>query len=744
MSISSALKAHWPTGRTLSLGVAIILMVGANAVSYVSQQELMEAARAVDHSHQVLYQTEKLLSNVKDIGNGLRLHLATGDRRHLERSDEAISSLPNDLTDLGSLVADNPLHRQRLDSLRPLIDERLAWLNRLIETGRSQGVAALTDAETQVGRDQMERIRELVGAMTAEETDLNRIRVQTAQYRARVLGLVQIGVTAVSLAVITVLFLQMFRDVQRRRVAETALKDLNTTLENRVSERTKQAEDSELRYRNVVDLIQEAIWIHVDGKVIFANPSAARLFAAGTPEGLIGRDAVSLVHPEDRNRAAERTRDLRAGPHSVPVIEMKLQAVDGTTRTAEIHAVSFREAGKVHVMASARDVTALREAESQLRQAQKMESVGQLTGGVAHDFNNLLTVIIGNLDVAVDRVSADLRSLIESSLRAAERGSAMIKQMLAFSRRQVLTPDTVNLNEMTSGMHDLLSRTLGEHIEIEMKLAPNLWLAFADRGQVESALLNLAVNARDAMAEGGKLTIETGNVHLDEDYAARNAEVTPGDYAMLAVTDTGCGMALDVVERAFEPFFTTKRIGSGSGLGLSMIYGFAKQSGGHLKIYSEVGHGTTVRLYLPRGSAPTETIAAPLPIPVSQTRGGETILVVEDDADVRAYVVGQLKGMGYDIIEAADGPQAEKVLQSETPIDLLFTDVVMPGGMTGRKLAEQAKAHRPRLKTLFTSGYTENSIIHQGKLDPGVHLLSKPYRRQELARKIREVLDELG
>jgi CheY-like chemotaxis protein len=274
-----------------------------------------------------------------------------------------------------------------------------------------------------------------------------------------------------------------------------------------------------------------------------------------------------------------------------------------------------------------------------------------------------------------------------------------------------------------------------------MALHAGAWPTLADKGQVESALLNLAINARDAMSGGGKLTIETGNVHLDEDYAAGNPEVAPGDYAMLAVTDTGTGMPPEVIARAFEPFFTTKGVGKGTGLGLSMIYGFAKQSGGHLKIYSEVGHGTTVRLYLPRQGAGQAAAAVPRSVPSDNPRGGESILVVEDDPLVRNLVARQLRDLGYRVIEAADGPKARKILDSEQPIDLMLTDVVMPGGMTGRELAELALRQRPSLKTLYTSGYTEDSIAHQGKLDPGVNFLSKPFRRQDLALKVRAVLD---
>jgi CheY-like chemotaxis protein len=274
-----------------------------------------------------------------------------------------------------------------------------------------------------------------------------------------------------------------------------------------------------------------------------------------------------------------------------------------------------------------------------------------------------------------------------------------------------------------------------------MKAHPPLWTARADKGQVENALLNLTVNARDAMPAGGKLTIETANVHLDEDYAAHSTEVTPGDYVMLAVTDTGKGMSAEVLDHAFEPFFTTKEVGKGSGLGLSMIYGFAKQSGGHVKIYSEIDHGTTVRLYLPRQSTAVATAAAAMAAQSDHPRGGEMILVVEDNADVRIFVVRYLRDLGYHVVEAKDGPSALGVLDEPAPIDLLVTDVIMPGGMTGRQLSDEANRRRPGLKTLFISGYTKDSFVHQGKLNPEVNFLSKPFRRRDLALKVREVLD---
>jgi len=476
-------------------------------------------------------------------------------------------------------------------------------------------------------------------------------------------------------------------------------------------------------------------------RFIYWNKAAERIFGFRFEE-VSGQQPFGLITPAAAQPQVEGMfRELAAGRHEIDATAGNMTK-DGRKILCEWHDMPLHDAENRFsgILAMCQDVSERHATEERLRQSEKMNAVGQLTGGVAHDFNNLLTVVIGNLDLAMDRVQPELRPTVEDALRAAERGAALVRQMLAFSRRQTLIAETLDLNHVVAGMEQMLRRTLGEDVEIEMRLATPLWTALADRAQVESALLNLAINARDAMPAGGKLTIETDNAHLDQDYAARNSEVAPGDYVALAVTDTGTGMTPDVLGHAFEPFFTTKEVGKGTGLGLSMIYGFAKQSRGHVKIYSEVGHGTTVRLYLPRKTA-ADDAAAPATAGRPHSRGSETILVVEDDADVRAFVGGQLRELGYRVIEAADGPQAQQILDSDQPIDLLFTDVVMPGGMTGRQLADAARVRRPSLKAVFTSGYTENSIVHQGKLDKGVSFLSKPFRRQDLALKVRETLD---
>ena len=391
----------------------------------------------------------------------------------------------------------------------------------------------------------------------------------------------------------------------------------------------------------------------------------------------------------------------------------------------------------------------LAEAEDALRQSQKMDAVGQLTGGIAHDFNNLLTVIIGGLEqmerslqgVDDGALVARLRRSREMAMQASQRAATLTARLLAFSRRQPLDPRPVDANRLVTGLADMLARTLGEQVRLEVVTAPGLWLSHADVNELENTILNLTVNARDAMPEGGRLTIETGNTFLDEDYVASIPEpVAPGQYVMIAVTDTGVGMDEETRERVFEPFFTTKAVGHGTGLGLSQVYGFIRQSNGHVRIYSEVGHGTTVKLYLPRQTA-TARSERDAPRVDRSLGGNETVLVVEDHDDLRSYSVGVLTELGYQVLEASDGPAALKLLESCAAVDLLFTDVVLPNGMDGRALADAARRLRPELKVLFTTGYSRNAIVHNGRLDPGVQLVSKPFTFEALASKVRAVLD---
>jgi signal transduction histidine kinase/ActR/RegA family two-component response regulator len=388
-----------------------------------------------------------------------------------------------------------------------------------------------------------------------------------------------------------------------------------------------------------------------------------------------------------------------------------------------------------------------REAEDMLRHSQKMEAIGQLTGGVAHDFNNLLTIISGNLEIAErnlqswdDTSRERLSRVIAHAASGAQRAATLTQRLLAFARRQPLDPKLTNVNLLLAGMSDFFQRTLGETIDLEFVGAAGLWPVEVDPSQMEAAILNLVVNARDAMASPGKLTIETSNAFVDANYALQNADLPVGQYVLVCVSDNGSGMPRDVLEKAFDPFFTTKQPGQGTGLGLSQVYGFVKQSGGHVKIYSEIGEGTTVKVYLPRASA-TGAAAIPHHGAVVGSAGHESILVVEDEAEVRSYLVETLRGLNYSVHAAADGRAAIAMFDSSPfKIDLLLTDIVMPG-INGRQLAEQLERRQPGLKVLFMTGYSRNAIVHQGRLDPGVSLLQKPLNRSMLASGIRDVLD---
>lgn len=392
------------------------------------------------------------------------------------------------------------------------------------------------------------------------------------------------------------------------------------------------------------------------------------------------------------------------------------------------------------------------EAEATLRQSQKIETVGQLTGGIAHDFNNMLTVIMGNLDTVKRRVNklkgADgLTGPIEAALQGTRNAAKLTHRLLAFARQQPLEPETISLNALISGMADMMARTVGEQIKIETVLGAGVWSVFADTNQLENTLANLIVNARDAMPSGGKLTVETSNTHFDEHYAGKFGDLKPGQYVLLSVTDEGTGIPADKLERIFEPFFTTKDVGKGTGLGLAMVHGFVKQSGGHIRVYSELGQGTTIKIYLPRHSerATINVIPEERKLPdskeVPRARRGETVLVVEDDAGVRDYAVSVLEDLGYRVITAEDGTLGLAAFKSARRVDLLFTDVVLGGALNGRQLADAIKALVPKLPVLFTTGFSRNAIFHQGRLDADVELLNKPYTMLQLGRKVRAVID---
>jgi PAS domain S-box-containing protein len=521
--------------------------------------------------------------------------------------------------------------------------------------------------------------------------------------------------------------------------AESALKQVNEILA-----------DNEAAARTIIETAHDAV-IQMDdaGKVLEWNPQAETVFGWRREEAL-GKKLSSLVVPEETRSLHESglARFLLTGKSNIlnKRIEITAATRSGKEITVELTVTAQRRKQGYVFNAFARDLTAKIAIESQLRQAQKMEAVGQLTGGVAHDFNNLLAVIIGSLDGLDDMLKGKPRAKILAgmALKAALRGADLTRQLLVFSRRQTLQPTSFDLNERVAATMELLKRTIGGAIDIKFLPGPDLWPVVADPTQLEAALTNLSINARDAMLKGGSLIIETANKSLGKQYQAENPDVTPGDYVMLVVSDTGTGMQREILDRVFEPFFTTKDEGKGTGLGLSMVYGFAKQSHGHVKIYSEPGHGTAVRLYLPRSKDAAVLPASEQPLEADKSSPPATILVVEDNSDVRAVAVRQLTELGYKVVEAPSGKAALDILKEDGHhIDLLFTDVVMPGGMTGDILASEARATRPGLKVLFTSGFPQATAMQGGGQAVEIvqgSMLSKPYRKYELARRVRETL----
>jgi PAS domain S-box-containing protein len=505
------------------------------------------------------------------------------------------------------------------------------------------------------------------------------------------------------------------------------------------SKQTQSALSREIEERQRIFETSQDLILVTDsvGNLVQVSPSVAQILGY-EPEEMVGHSAVEFIHPDDLDSTRQEMRAARRG-QQVRSFEARYPHKDGRVITLNWMG-SWSEPVRRHFFIG-RDLTDKRAAEAQMRQAQKMDAIGQLTGGVAHDFNNILTVITGTIGILAEAVAdrPELVSIAKLIDDAAERGAQLTKHLLAFARKQPLQPLEIDINSLILEAAKLLHPTLGEHIEISPKLSDDAWPTLVDPSQLTTAVLNLALNARDAMPRGGKLTLETDNVHLDEDYASMNSEVVSGDYVMVAVSDTGTGIPAALMEKVFDPFFTTKEVGKGTGLGLSMVFGFVKQSGGHVKIYSEEGHGTTVRIYLPRSSGQGQT-ALDL-MSTTEVKGGhETVLVVEDDALVRNYVMTQVASLGYATLEAANATDALKIIEDGAHIDLLFTDVIMPGPMNGRQLVDEALKRRPSLKTLFTSGYTENAILHHGRLDEGVLLLAKPYRKPELARMIRVAL----
>jgi signal transduction histidine kinase/DNA-binding response OmpR family regulator len=654
-----------------------------------------------------------LLDTLRDAETGQRGYLLTLRPEYLDPYWAALADYPRMLDDLDRLIRSSPWLRGPVDELRLLAQQKMTEMAHTIEIARDQGrEAAIAVVMTDQGRAAMDRIRGLVAQMverSAAEHERQRVLLQRQEMLVgrSALAAVALGVLLLGAAVALLL-------VNRRSLLRA----------NAVAREQWQ------RLAGTVAHIRDGVALFdAEGHLLLFNPSFFPV--TGLPAELaegdngVERFAEAAAHWPGRPLAG-----------SCPESGTFVSEVTLKDRVLELWRSRMPDGGQLLAVA---DITRRVQAEAIARQALKLESLGQLTGGVAHDFNNLLQVVSANLELIAPRLEGDRR--LATAVGAVERAARLTRHLLAFARRQPLAPQDVDTTRLLSMLEEMLHRTLGEKVEVQVVLAAGLWPVRADPHQLENAILNLAINARDAMPEGGGLTIEASNGFLDDAYAAANSEVTPGQYVMIAVTDTGVGMTPDVLARAVEPFFTTKPPGHSTGLGLSMVYGFAKQSGGHFKLYSEPGQGTTARLYIPRSLA--VPVSQPAEIKDAEPAHGELVLVVEDDATVRATATEALLGLGYRTLEAASASAALELLRAGNKPDILFTDVIMPGQPTARQLAEEARRLVPSLAVVFTSGYTANAIVHGGQLDPGVTLVSKPWRIGELARRLRAALAEV-
>jgi PAS domain S-box-containing protein len=735
----------------LGIGLAILLVIGAASIGLdlKSQPDTVWVDRALS----VLAKISDMRPLLRRAESAARGYALSGDPEFAGEYREASASILPALDALIEAVTDNPDEKRLIEEAKALVARQIAVngeLIRLRDAGDTAGISALVKQED---RAETAAIASNLEKAVAEERRLLAARRAESEVMGRILLAIDLAGVALILILATALTVSSRRSRRELQDSLSATQATNEALEAAVAERTEHlvAAHAEIRHSAAVmqstfhSMAEAVLVIDTKGTVVLTNPAAEKMlrYRPGMTVELL-RSLSTVFHADGVTPllVADMPASRALRGEEFDSIEILVRPVSGN---APVHLVisgrPLRDAsGAISGAALVyHDATASRETEHKLLQSQKLDAIGKLTGGVAHDFNNMLTVITGTTEtlVAALKDRPALQKTAELIDQAAERCSELIQHLLAFARRQPLQPRNVDVNATVLDIAKLLRPTLGEQIEVNSILEQEVASAHIDASQLANSLLNMAINARDAMPNGGKLLLETRNVVLDEAYAQGNPGVKPGPYVMLAVSDTGAGMSQDVLDKVFEPFFTTKEVGKGSGLGLSMVYGFVKQSGGHIRIYSEVGHGTTIKLYLPpaRGQVEAAPAAAP-PLP----HGNETIMVVEDDALVRNFVTSQLQSLGYRTVGAANGPAAMNLIEGGQAFDLLFTDVIMPGSMSGRELAEKVLKLQPGIKVLYTSGYTDNAIVHQGRLDPGVLLLTKPYRKSQLANMIRRAL----
>jgi PAS domain S-box-containing protein len=727
------------------LGAGVVLVALAYVVlasveiyqAFWNTPQLKRDREALSRTFELITTARKLEWAARDAERGQRNYLVSGDASHLSAYRAGMQQAPELLSRLKQLVTDNPEHQRLTAVLERSIEDKLDELARTAETREAKGAAAaLGLVRAGLGADSMGAISRTVNAIVNAEETLLKAREAQAAASERLAARTAIVAALLALAVMAAGALLLVQAFLRARRSERALRA------------------SEDQFRLLVSGVTDyAIYmLDAEGRVNNWNTGAERIKGYRADE-IVGQHFSRFYTEEDRQGGAPAQALEIAAREGRYEAEAWRVRKDGSRFWASVVIDAMRDpAGKVIGFAKVtRDITERRERQEELErmrlslaQSQKMEALGQLTGGISHDFNNMLTVIRTAIDTLRRRLDAgdrDVGHYIDAVGRNADRAASLTQRLLAFARRQPLEPRPLDANRLVAGAVEMLRRSLSESVAMETVLAAGLWWTQADPNQLENALLNLALNARDAMPGGGKLTIETANAFLDETYAAAHSEVTPGQYVLIAVSDSGTGMQKEVAARAFEPFFTTKDEGHGTGLGLSQVYGFIKQSRGHIKLYSEPGGGTTVKIYLPRLDASPLADAAFEVKPNAVKETSETILLVEDDDDVRTFTADSLRELGYQVLAAGDGHSALRALDQQSDTDLLFTDVGLPNGMNGRALADEARRRRPGLKVLFTTGYARNAIIHHGRLDAGVDLIAKPYTQTELAAKVRKVLD---
>jgi signal transduction histidine kinase/CHASE3 domain sensor protein len=736
----------------LGTGLAILLVISAASIGL--EVKSRSDAAWVDHTLGVLQKLSDLRLLIRRAESASRGYLISNDPNFVREFEESRDQITPALDGLIETTRDNPVQTRLLDNSRELIARRLAVSAeavRLQAAGDTAGIAAM-NARAE-GRAVMSAISADFDKVTTEEQRLLTIRTSDSRQTRFILLGIDLAGALLILLLAAILVRNARRSNQTLETSLSASKAANETLEAAVAERTEHLLAAHEELRRSASVLQGTFNSMAEAVLVIDTSGTVMLSNAAAQQMLRYQPGMTLDQLRQKSVVYHVDGTTPIAPQEMPAARaLRGEQFDGK----EIIARPVRSADPVHLVVSGAplhdadgaisgaaliyyDITEARDTERKLQQAQKLDAIGKLTGGVAHDFNNMLTVITGTTETLVAELARqpELQSVAKLIDDAAERCGELIRHLLAFARRQPLQPRNVDINGAVLDIAKLLRPTLGEQIEIETILERGTPTSHIDPSQLANSVLNMAINARDAMPNGGKLLLETRNVVLDEAYAQANADVRAGPYVMLAVSDSGTGMPAEVRDKAFEPFFTTKDVGKGSGLGLSMVYGFVKQSGGHIKIYSEQGHGTTIRVYLPpaRGDADAATPAA-----ASVAGGHETIMVVEDDALVRNFLVAQLNGLGYKTIDAADSRAAMVHVENGAPFDLLFTDVIMPGGMTGRQLADEIAKRRPGMKVLYTSGYTDNAIVHHGRLDEGVLLLTKPYRKTQLAQMVRRAL----